>query len=194
ERDIEVIVFDERGAGNGRLLPAGPLRERVPRALAPRQLVLYNAPAPTTALNGHLARRSIGGIAALGDWWQDATPAEAALDALRGRPVTAVAGLAHPDQFFAMLRDRGLDVAPLPLADHDDFARLPWPASAADVVLTEKDAIKLPPSRRIATRVWVARLDFVLDEAFEHALLALLPPHPESPQMPAPDAHGNATA
>jgi tetraacyldisaccharide 4'-kinase len=40
-----VLVFDERGAGNGRLLPAGPLRERIPQALGPRQIALYNADA-----------------------------------------------------------------------------------------------------------------------------------------------------
>ena len=45
ERDVEVLVFDERGAGNGRLLPAGPLRERMPQALGPRQIALYNADA-----------------------------------------------------------------------------------------------------------------------------------------------------
>ncbi|MDE2298822.1 MAG: tetraacyldisaccharide 4'-kinase, partial [Burkholderiales bacterium] len=40
-RDVQVLVFDERGAGNRWLLPAGPLREPLPRSVPPRSLVLY---------------------------------------------------------------------------------------------------------------------------------------------------------
>lgn len=61
-RDVEVLVFDERGAGNGWLLPAGPLREPLPRALGPRQLVLYNADAASTLLPGWTARRRLAGV------------------------------------------------------------------------------------------------------------------------------------
>ena len=60
-----------------------------------------------------------------------------------------------------MLRANGLEIVERPLADHADFATLPWPIGAADVVVTEKDAVKLPPTRPIGSRVWVARLDFV---------------------------------
>ncbi len=198
ERDVEIVVFDERGAGNGRVLPAGPLRERVPAHLAPRQLVLYNAPAPTTPLPGYLAERSLGGVAALDAWWAGAAPTIAALDALRGREIVAVAGLARPERFFALLRAHGLRIVEFALGDHADFARLPWPAAATDVVVTEKDAVKLPLSRRLGTRVWVARLDFVPEPAFGAALLALLPP-PRADAMAEPsplpnDPHGNATA
>ncbi len=93
--------------------------------------------------------------------------------------------IARPERFFAMLRAHGLAIVERPLEDHADFAALPWPADAADVVVTEKDAVKLPPSRRLNARVWVARLDFVPGPAFDAALLALLPP------PSAIDAHGN---
>jgi tetraacyldisaccharide 4'-kinase len=176
-RDIEVLVFDERGAGNGRLLPAGPLRERLPRVLAPQQLVVYNADAPTTALPGHVARRELAGVTALADWWAGALPDRAALAALRGRAVVAAAGIARPGRFFAMLRAHGLDIVEQPLADHADLTPLPWaPGTTADVVVTEKDAVKLAPTRPLGARVWVARLDFVPPPAFDAALLALLPP------------------
>jgi len=176
ERDVEVIVFDERGAGNGRLLPAGPLRERLPTALGPRQIALYNADAPTTPLPGYHATRSLAGVTPLDAWWDGAEPSRRALESLRDREVVAVAGLARPGRFFAMLREEGLRIVERPLGDHADFTALPWPAGTADVVLTEKDAIKLAPTRPLGTRVWVARLDFVPEPAFASALLALLPP------------------
>jgi tetraacyldisaccharide 4'-kinase len=195
ERDVEVIVFDERGAGNQRLLPAGPLRERVPARLGARQLVLYNSAAATTPLPGFTARRSLAGVVALADWWAGEAPTLAALAALRDREVVAVAGLARPERFFELLRASGLAIVECPLGDHDDFARLPWPASASDVIVTEKDAVKLPPSRPIGTRVWVARLDFAPEPAFGAALLTLLPPPRAGAISASPtDPHGNATA
>ena len=197
DRDVEVLVFDERGAGNGRLLPAGPMRERLPLRTSPRQIVLYNAPTPTTALPGFTARRALAGVVPLADWWAGATPAVDSLAPLRDKDLVAVAGLAQPDRFFAMLRDHGLRVRELPLPDHADFATLPWPADAADVVVTEKDAVKLPPSRRMGTRVWVARLDFIPEAAFDAAVLALLPPpHPVLTVEPIPvdPSHGNPPA
>jgi tetraacyldisaccharide 4'-kinase len=195
ERDVEVLVFDERGAGNGRLLPAGPMRERLPAATSPRQIVLYNAPSPTTPLPGFTALRSLAGVVPLADWWSDIESAPGSLAELRDKDVVAVAGLAQPERFFAMLRDQGLHLRELPLTDHADFATLPWPADASDVIVTEKDAVKLPPSRRMGTRVWVARLDFTPEPAFDAAVLALLPPPSTSlasqPPLGAP-AHGNS--
>ena len=185
ERDVEVLVFDERGAGNGRLLPAGPLRERLPSTLAPRRLVVYNAEAATTSLPGHVARRDLAGITPLAAWWAGAAPESGSLAALRGGDVVAVAGVARPGRFFAMLRAHGLSIRELPLADHASFATLPWPITATDVVVTEKDAVKLAPTRPLGTRVWVARLDFAPGAAFDAALLALLPRHSSH------DRHGN---
>ena len=70
-----------------------------------------------------------------------------------------------------MLRAQGLDDrSALPLPDHHDFDTLPWPADAGDVVVTEKDAVKLGPARLRDTRVWVAPLDFELDPGFAAAL------------------------
>ncbi|MEO8312846.1 MAG: tetraacyldisaccharide 4'-kinase [Caldimonas sp.] len=175
-RDVEILVFDERGGGNGRLLPAGPLRERIPKALGPRRIALYNAAVATTPLPGYVARRSLAGVTRLQAWWEGDAPSRPALESLRDREVVAVAGLARPQRFFAMLRAAGLRVEERALGDHADFTTLPWPPASTDVVLTEKDAVKLPASRRIGTRVWVARLDFVPEPAFDAALLAMLPP------------------
>jgi tetraacyldisaccharide 4'-kinase len=75
-----------------------------------------------------------------------------------------------------MLRRHGLSITPLELPDHHAYASLPWPADTADVIVTEKDAIKLDPARAGTTRIWVAPLDFQLDATFVSTLIALLPP------------------
>jgi tetraacyldisaccharide 4'-kinase len=186
-RDAQVLVFDERGVGNGWLLPAGPLREFLPRTVPPRSLVVYNASTPSTSLRGTLARRSLAGAVALADWWEGRPASLDALDALRDRPMLAAAGVARPDRFFSMLRERGLAITPLPLPDHHAYLTLPWSAGTTDVIVTEKDAIKLDAARIGQTRVWVAPLDFTLDAAFDAALLELLPP-------PGTTPHGNAPA
>jgi len=176
-RDAQVIVFDERGIGNGWLLPAGPLREPPLRTLPPRSVVLYNAPRPTTALRGHQVTRHLTGLALLSDWWSG-RPAKAELfTQLRGRQVLAAAGLARPQRFFDMLRANGLSINELSLTDHHDFATLPWPADTPDVVVTEKDAVKLKPEAMGSTRVWVATLDFGLSPAFASELMQWLPPN-----------------
>jgi tetraacyldisaccharide 4'-kinase len=141
-----------------------------------RTVVLYNAPAPSTALPGHLATRSLAGVVGLADWWAGRPASREGFAALQGRRVLAAAGMAHPDRFFDMLEAAGLALQRLPLPDHHDYATLPWPPGTPDVVVTEKDAVKLDPSAVGTTRVWVAPLDFGTGPAFEAQLLALLRP------------------
>lgn len=177
-RDAQVIVFDDRGAGNGFTLPAGPLRQRLPSAVPPRSLVLYNAAAPSTPLPGWCAQRRLAGAVELAHWWAGRPCSLDALEALKGKPLLAVAGIGAPQRFFDMLQAQGLSFTPCPVPDHHDYAALPWPAGTADVVLTEKDAIKLDPARCAGTRVWVVALDFALPDAFVAALARLLPASP----------------
>jgi tetraacyldisaccharide 4'-kinase len=179
-RDAQVIVFDDRGAGNGFTLPAGPLRQRLPADVPPRSLVLYNAAAPSTPLPGWCAQRRLAGAVELVDWWTGHPPSLQALHALRGRPVVAAAGIGAPQRFFDMLRAQGLSLSPCPVPDHHDYATLPWPPGTPDVVLTEKDAIKLDPARCAGSRVWVVALDFALPDGFVAALARLLPDSPLS--------------
>lgn len=174
-RDLEVLVFDDRGIANGRLLPAGPLRERLPRTLPPSTLVIYGAGRPSTPLPGFIGWRRLGLICSLQDWWHtDAVTGRVVQ--LRDQPLLAVAGLARPEGFFAMLEAQGLKIQRLPLPDHFDYAGLPWPPGTPDVIVTEKDAVKLHPNRVGSTRVWVATLDFALPADFQAALQRLLPP------------------
>jgi tetraacyldisaccharide 4'-kinase len=148
-RDIEICVFDERGTGNGWLLPAGPLREPWPRAV---DFVLgAGGFAVTRALAGHALR---------------ADGTRVALEELRGTPLVAVAGIAKPDAFFAMLRERGLELErTLALPDHFDF-REPLDLHGT-IVCTEKDAVKL---WRTHPQAWAVPLEVRIDPAFWAAL------------------------
>ena len=173
-RALSVLVFDERGLGNGRLLPAGPLRQP-PRPLQADELVVYNALRPSTALPGFVADRRLAGAVSLADWWAGRPASLPALLALREQPgLVAVAGVARPGRFFGMLSDLGLRFEALPLPDHARFETLPWPDGTRAVVLTEKDAVKLPPQRVGGVAVWVVALDFSAGAAFEAALDAQL--------------------
>lgn len=178
ERDVELIVFDRRGVGNGALLPAGPLREPLPHGLGPSQLVLYNAEAPSTTLPGWTARRALGRLRPLNAWWQGDPSADADAASLRGVSFTAAAGIGEPERFFAMLDAQGLRFTRLPLADHAVLEPRPWPPGDGLVVVTEKDAVKLRPDAPDAGRIRVAALDFALPEALLAALRALLPRPP----------------
>ncbi|MDE2369395.1 MAG: tetraacyldisaccharide 4'-kinase [Burkholderiales bacterium] len=174
-RDAEIAVFDERGIGNGLLLPAGPLREPLPRRLAPTMRVLYTGGRASTPLPGALALRSVERAWPLADWHAGRAAAAVPLAALRGRRLLAVAGIAAPQRFRAMLEAAGLAVELLALPDHAPYDELPWPADTAEVVTTEKDAVKIDPGRIGATRVWVVPLDLALPAGLVDELLALLP-------------------
>lgn len=183
-RDWQLIVFDGRGLGNGLTLPAGPLREPWTPSPPERSSVLYNADHASTSWPGHLAQRRLAGAVSLVDWWAGRPPGAEALRALASEPeLLAVAGLAEPERFFAMLRAQGLACRELPLPDHARLDPLPWPATERVVLLTEKDAVKLPPACVPAGQtVWVVALDFQLPRALvdeiDQALHACLPHKP----------------
>jgi tetraacyldisaccharide 4'-kinase len=150
-RDIEICVFDERGIGNGWLLPAGPLREPWPR---PVDLTLQPA----------MIQRMLASEAIRADG------SRIPLEELKGRPLTALAAIAKPQAFFDMLRARGLDLAlTVALPDHDDLAGLPL--LEGEIVCTEKDAVKL---WRIRPDAWAVPLQVNIDRAFWTAFDAKL--------------------
>lgn len=177
-RGWQLLVFDGRGVGNGLLLPAGPLRQPLPAQVPPRSSVLYNADLPSTPLAGFMAARAIHRVWPLQAWLEGAHPQAAqALPTLRGRTLLAAAGIAEPERFFRQLEEAGLSITRCPLPDHHPFHTLPWPANTPDVVVTEKDAVKLGRHVLGVTRVWVAALDFSLPRALVEHVLAQLSRH-----------------
>ena len=165
-RDVEIILFDGRGVGNGWTLPAGPLREPPSRR---RDFTVVNAPDIDPAL-----ARAVGGgpwrMRLAGDVAERLTDAHdrVPLAQLAGRRIVAAAGIGNPGRFFAMLRAAGLDVAELPLPDHHDFRDDPFGDVDADVILiTEKDAVKCRQLENINNdpRVWVVPVSAQIDPA-----------------------------
>jgi tetraacyldisaccharide 4'-kinase len=162
QRDIEVVVFADTGVGNGWLLPAGPLREPWPRAA---DLVLNSGPQPR--VSGYRAARALADEAVRSDG------SHVPLGGLAGQGLGALAGIARPQPFFDMLRERGLELQQtLPLPDHHDFASAP-PTLDPNLtwLCTEKDAGKLWPVQPAALAV---PLLFRPEDAFFTALDQLL--------------------
>jgi tetraacyldisaccharide 4'-kinase len=163
-RDVEVCVFDDRGVGNGFMLPAGPLREPWPRYV---DLVLHTGSRP--AFTGYTSQRALARQALRAD----GSRVDLASLAADGRPLLAVAGTARPQLFFDMLQALGLPLS-LTVArpDHDDYASWQRPRDRDYALLcTEKDALKLWVRHPDALAV---PLDFAPEPAFFAALDSLL--------------------
>ena len=141
-RDLEICVMDERGTGNGWLLPAGPLREEWPR---PVDWVLQTGPTRSAAPTDDHLPGQYQATRRLANHAITSTGQRIALTELSQRPLHAVAGLARPEAFFQMLRQSGLRLTTTTaLPDHHDFQD--WQARPDLTWLcTEKDAAKLWP-------------------------------------------------
>jgi tetraacyldisaccharide 4'-kinase len=183
-RDVELLVFDARGVGNGLTLPAGPLREPWPRRA---DLVLQHGspqlPDPQPQACFAMQRRLAHTLRPLG------AQAPMPLAHWRDQAVQAFAGIGAPQAFFAMLQQAGLKlVRPLALADH---AALQQPPSGLHptlpLVCTAKDAVKAshwPAPWR--NRLWVADLEVDCPPAFWTALQRAV--------SSVSSAHGQTTA
>ena len=167
-RDVEIEVIDgRRRYGNGRLLPAGPLREPAGRA---------------ARCDFHVVNVGDGtqGAAGFGEWPMrvvagDAVPLRGRrarpLATFAGQRVHGVAGIGDPSRFFDMLKARGIAVVPHAFADHHAFRPQDLAfASPLPVLMTEKDAVKcaafapddsysIPIDAELPEAFWAALLD-----------------------------------
>jgi tetraacyldisaccharide 4'-kinase len=137
-RDLEIAVVDAtRGLGNGRLLPAGPLREPASR-LGEVALVVANGPGWTTPAGRQVTMRLVA-------WQVEALDGSGGrlLADFAGQTVHAVAGIGNPARFFAMLSQQGIGLVVHPFPDHHAFARADLEfGDGLPVLMTEKDAVK----------------------------------------------------
>lgn len=160
-RDFEIAVIDDaRRFGNGRCLPAGPLRE------------------PVNRLNEVQARVTLGAAQA-GEWAMtfeaksfhrlESPEVVVEPDHFHGHPVHAVAGIGHPARFFDQLRRLGLDVVPHPFPDHYRFHERDLAfGDAHETVMTQKDAVKC--ERLAGVTGWYLAVEAHTDPAFAEAV------------------------
>jgi len=170
-KDFSLVVIDgATGFGNGRLLPAGPLREPVAAGLARADAVVIVGDDATG-----IAAQLPPGMPLLAARLAPTPDAEF----FAGKRVVAIAGIGRPAKFFATLADMGCTVAAHhAFADHhryaaDEIMQICVEAAALDAtpVTTEKDWVRLPqPTRAMVQSVPVA-LEWQ-DEARVRALLA----------------------
>ena len=163
QRDIEIaVIASDRIAGNGWCLPAGPLREPA-SVLDGVDIVVSRTDHPMRS-DGQLKLET-------GDCVRIAAPAERrALGDFCGRTVHAVAGIGNPDDFFAGLRQAGLDVIEHRFPDHHAYS--PSELDFADeraVIMTEKDAVKC--TAFAGPEWWALPVSAVLEECILDTIL-----------------------
>lgn len=154
-RRVEIAVVDgQRGLGNGLCLPAGPLREP-PQRLDSVDAIVVNSGAWERG-GAYGARLAPVRVDRLADG------ETRSLDDFMGSAVHAVAGIGHPERFFALLESAGITVDPRPLADHATIGESDLGFDdAAPVLITEKDAVKC---RGFAPgNVWAVIVDLAFD-------------------------------
>ncbi len=165
-RDVEICVIDgKRRFGNGNLLPAGPLREKVDRL----DRVDFRVCNGEAAQNGEVPMRLVVDRAiALRD-----TTLNKALSDFAGQRVHAVAGIGNPSRFFASLRMTGIDVIEHPFPDHHPFVATDLDfGDDAPVVMTDKDAVKC--AKFASDKVWRVPIRTELPPSFFEQVIAHL--------------------
>ena len=181
KRDLDIVLVDAGNPlGNGKLFPAGILREPL-GALKRAHAVLITkieSTADVNPLKETIQRNTRARIFTsqqvpvdLIDYRSnDIKP----LSALRGSKVLAMSGIARPDSFIKLLRSLGADIAAVcTYPDHFDYKKTDLAAvfqRAADekvsmIVTTEKDAIRLKNLH--ADGIWALRIDLSVAEKTE---------------------------
>ena len=193
-RQLNIAVFDERGLGNGDLLPAGPLREPWPRhhrqgdKLRGIDLIAsYGAPA---SLGGYGCTRRLATSTRAADG------SVVALSSLQGARLQAWAGIAKPAQFFEMLRERGLQLeSTRAWPDHYNYTEADLPDDPdLTLLVTDKDAVKLMPlNRPQGPRLLAVGLEIEPEAAFFEALASAMLSWRQAAH-PIPSPHGHTTS
>lgn len=162
-RDVEICVIDGvRRFGNGRLLPAGPLRESLDRL----QQVDFRVCNGGVAVEGEYPMQLRGGeVVSLDDAQRQP------LAMFAGKRVHAVAAIGNPQRFFDSLRVAGIEVIAHAFGDHHAFTAQDLGfADDLPVLMTDKDAVKC--QRFAQPHWWRVPVSAELPVAFHDAVVA----------------------
>jgi tetraacyldisaccharide 4'-kinase len=190
-RDVEIAVVDAaRGIGNGLLLPAGPLRESPSRLASVDAVVELAGGGALAGQGGQRGRHDWArlvlrdalsqGVGTTGKnvvcpWflmtqepagWRNVVDPGITTqpEELRGPGVVAIAGIGHPQRFFDLLRQMGIDAVTQAFPDHHRYrlSELAFPGARA-ILMTEKDAVKCREFRD--ARMWMLPIRARVDPA-----------------------------
>jgi tetraacyldisaccharide 4'-kinase len=159
-RNLEIVVQDDRGIGNGRVLPAGPLREPATRLNTVDLIITNTATGTNPAPQGTAKQMNM--------WLEPVQCTQVAtgktlpwsefMTLAKDQTFAAVAAIGQPTRFFNMLNNQGLTLTKtVALPDHDDYRSPPFSDIDADCILiTQKDAVKC--TRLNDARLWSVRV------------------------------------
>jgi len=166
-RSVEICVIDgDRGLGNGRLIPAGPLREPPERLLSVDHVIingeLNDMPADVDVQCMSLAPGHLKSLVE-GEAWR--------LSQFTGCTVNAVAGIGNPGRFFSLLQHAGIKVIEHAFPDHHVYSEVDFAAMDKNfpIMMTEKDAVKCTDLD--LKNAWFLTVDAHLPHEWEESLL-----------------------
>ncbi len=174
-KDFSILVLDaDYGVGNGRLLPAGPLREPLEAALARTDaVVLVGKDDESREFNRLIISKPV---------YKAMLVPGSKSEQLSGERVVAFAGIGRPEKFFTSLKQAGCTlIQNFSYPDHhvynaDEIMCMVERATAADAALvtTRKDYVRLPEEARLMVAVLDVEMVFAAPEGLQAALLALM--------------------
>lgn len=161
-KDISLIVMDaEAGCGNGRVFPAGPLRENMSDGLARADAIILMMPGPDFAPDYDVLGLADVEMPVLKAWLEPVSPPPST-------PLFAFAGIGRPEKFFSALSKAGGRIAGTKAyPDHHDFSRNDLrqlrslaETAGAQLITTEKDMVRIPAAERAGILAWPVRAKF----------------------------------
>ncbi len=164
-RDFEIVVVDgDREFGNGRCLPAGPLREPKSR-LNSVDLVISNG---ENAAYEYQYTSIVTNVVSLTD-----KIATKDLSSFAGAKVHAVAGIGYPERFFTLLRNADIEVITHSFEDHHRYSLMDLEfGDNLAILMTEKDAVKCKPFGKDNT--WYVPMSIVPNAKLENRIFKIL--------------------